>query len=325
MQIPKTSILILAATLALALAVARGCWHTSSVVAVISETTAQELWEGEHAGAARAAQRYGWKLYWNGPSRIEDFPGQLQIVRRVLARGVRALILSPDHDVVLVSAVREALADKIPVVVVGTPLAMVPGNGLTYVLNDDQMTGRMAAEFAAHQLKDGDSVLVLGINPNLLGSVQKANAFEESMATLAPNAHIEEHHSTSDSAAETEDYAEQRVRADARIRFILALDVEQTRAGYAALINAGAEKRVHLIGCGQDLDLLHHLRFGVTDAIIAEDTNRMGEIAVENVHHQLAGEPVAASVLVKPVLVTRENIDSTDVQRVLSMDWRVQP
>ena len=324
----KQKILILAV---LSLAVLFGLaaeWQRlrpSRIVAVIPETTAQELWEGEHAGASHAAHKNGWKVYWNGPSRIEDFPGQVQIVRRVISRKVLALVLSPDHDVVLISAVREALAHNIPTVIVGTPLAISPGNGLSYVLNDDHAGGRMAAEYAVHFLKPGDGVLVLGINPNLLGSVEMADSFEACLSQLMPGVRIEERHGTSDSAAEAEEYTEQRLRADPKMRLVLALNVEQSRAGYAALMNAKAQNRAHLIGYGQDLDLLHHLRYGGMDAVIAQDTNQMGEIAINNVAQQLQHLTYSNLRYVAPVLVTRQNVDDSEVQRVLSMDWRVQP
>jgi ribose transport system substrate-binding protein len=149
------------------------------VIAVVPETTAQEIWESEHAGAAHAAHAFGWEVYWNGPSREDDFPLQARIVRRAIARNIAGLVLSPDHDVVLISAVQEALDKGIPTVIVGSPLGISPGNRLTFVVNDDAATGRLAAERAAKSLKPGDAVAILGLNPNLLSSIARANAFEQ--------------------------------------------------------------------------------------------------------------------------------------------------
>lgn len=111
--------------------------HSRHAIAVIPQTTAQEIWESEHAGAARAASESGWSIYWNGPSREDDFTRQIQIVNQEIERRVDGLVLAPDHAVALISPVRNALAHNIPCVVVSSPLGISPGGMLSYVLNDE--------------------------------------------------------------------------------------------------------------------------------------------------------------------------------------------
>ncbi len=295
-----------------------------TVIAVVPETTAQEIWESEHAGAAHAAQAYGWKIYWNGPSREDDFPRQVQIVQQAIARKVGGLVLSPDHDVVLISAVQAALDKKIPTVIVGSPLGISPGSNLTFVVNDDIATGRLAAERAASFLKSGDSVAILGMNPNLLSSIERANAFEDAIEKRIPGIRIEERRSTSVSSSEAEETAEDVIHADPRLRVIFSLNVNQSRAAYGALLSTKSEGKIALIACDQDLDLLHHLRSGGIDSLIAQNTYVMGYDAIQALHKQLAGEHTERRIVVPPVLITRDNIDSQSVQQVLDMNWRVQ-
>jgi len=305
-------------------AIVFAAWKSTrpKVVAVIPETTAQEIWEAEHAGAALAARSFGWRIYWNGPSREDDFPRQVQIARQAVSRRVIGLVLSPDHNVVLISAVQAALDKKIPVAIVGSPLGISPGKGLTFVLNDDAATGRMAAERAAQYLKPGDTVAVLGMNPNLLSSIERAHAFEDAIRGRIDGVHVDERHSTSASTAEAEEVAERVIQTEPHLRVIVALNINQSRAAYGALLNTRSEN-IRLIACDQDLDLLHHLRSGSIDSLIAQDTHTMGYTAVENIHKQRLGAPVQQLTVVPPVLITRENVDSESVQRVLNMDWRV--
>lgn len=294
------------------------------VIAVVPETTAQEIWESEHAGATHAAQAFGWKVYWNGPSREDNFPRQVQIVRQAIARGVVGLVLSPDHDVVLISSVQAALNKKIPTVIVGSPLGISPSGKLLFVVNDDEATGRLAAKRAAMLLKPGDSVAIFGMNPNLLSSIERANAFEDAIEKYIPGIRIEERRSTSVSPAAAEEIAEDVIHTDPHLRVLLALNVNQSRAVYGALLNTRSEGKISLIACDQDLDLLHHLRSGGIDSLIAQNTYVMGYDAIQEIHKQLAGEPTEQRIVIPPVLITRENVDSPDVQKVLDMDWRVQ-
>jgi ribose transport system substrate-binding protein len=102
------------------------------------------------------------------------------------------------------------------------------------------------------------------------------------------------------------------------------LNINQTRAADGALREERYPGKILLIGCDQDLDLMHHLRSGGIDAVIAENTYEMGYDAVQIIHRLRMGERTDAKVVVEPVLVTRENIDSAEVQHVLDMNWRVQ-
>ena len=145
-------------------------------IAVVPETTAQELWESEHAGAAHAAYELGLDIYWNGPSREDDLPKQIQIVNNAIARGVNGLVLAPDHAVALISPVRAAIAHGIPTVIVSSPLGTFSDQDVMFVVNDSETAGAMAADRAAKYLSAKDAVAVFGVNPNLLGSIQTADS-----------------------------------------------------------------------------------------------------------------------------------------------------
>jgi hypothetical protein len=47
----------------------------------------------------------------------------------------------------------------------------------------------------------------------------------------------------------------------------------------------------------------------------------MGYEAMQIIHQRLLGERTDSKLVVEPILVTKQNIDSTDVQNVLDMDW----
>jgi len=79
---------------------------------------------------------------------------------------------------------------------------------------------------------------------------------------------------------------------------------------------------VKLIACDQALDLLYYLRKGEIDSIIVENTFEMGYRAMKLINAGQRGESILGNQLLPPTMVTRENVDRPDVQRMLSMDWR---
>ena len=293
-------------------------------IAVIPETTAQEIWESEHAGVEEAALPLHWDIYWNGPSREDDIARQIQLVDHAIDNGAQGLILSPDHAFSLIDPVRAALLKGIPTVILGTPLAMPSSSKLVFILNDDQEGGRLAALRASLYLKPGDAVAVLGVDPNFLGSIDRADAFERVIRQKDPQVKIVEERSTSFSVAEAEETAEEVIRSVPNLRVILMLNVNQSRGTYQAWSQAGAPKLIKLIGYDQDLDLMNHLRAGNIDALIAENTFQMGADAVQSLQDQMLGRSSPTHILEKPVLVTLENADSEPVQHLLDMNWTRQ-
>jgi ribose transport system substrate-binding protein len=193
-----------------------------------------------------------------------------------------------------------------------------------FVINDDAATGRLAAERACLYLNSNDAVAVLGVDPNILGSIESADAFEASLRERFPKVRIIERRSISFSEAEAEESVEQTIRSVPELRVLVTLNIDQTRAARRALHESKTEKKIMLIGCDQDLDLMLYLRLGQIDSVIAQNTREMGYEAVQIIHQRLLGESTEPKIVVKPILVTKQNIDSAEVQEVLDMDWRGQ-
>lgn len=288
-------------------------------VAIIPETTAQEVWESARAEGTRIASGWHWDTFWNGPSREDDLLRQIQIVDQQVDRGVAGIILAPDHAVALISPVRAAVAKSIPVAIINNPLAALPKGDVVFVLNDSAATGRMVAERIAPYLHTGkEEVAVLGVHPSFLGSLTLLDSMKAATLHDHPDVRFVEQRAVfgpSDATIASDDL----VREHPGLRVIVALNVTQTRSAYDSLVRAGLARKVILIGCEQDFDVIHLLRTGDIDSVIARDTKTMVRDAMNWIQHRREGTATGETILVPPVLVTRENVDSPEIQRVLAV------
>jgi ribose transport system substrate-binding protein len=117
--------------------------------------------------------------------------------------------------------------------------------------------------------------------------------------------------------------------------------VGATRGVYRGLKLKQRIRQVHLVACDQDLDLVYYLRLGEIDSLVAENTFAMGYQATRLITaHRSGGKARAADLApglapgvapgmtqgrvsrFAPRLVTRENVDTPEIQRMLNMDWR---
>lgn len=294
------------------------------VIAIIPATTAQEVWESARVEASRMANTWGWDTFSNGPSREDDILRQIQIMDKEVKMGVAGIILAPDHAVALISPVRAAVGKNIPVAILDNPLAAPPREDVVFVLNDYAATGRIAAERAARYLKAADNeVAILGVHPNFLGTIVAADTIKSELHRYNPDVRFIEQRSTF-GPTEAEDSADELLRTHPALRAIVTLNVSQTRAAYNSLSRAKLIGKVALIGCEQDFDIVYRVRTGEMDSVIAKDTGTMVRDAMQWIHQRRQGAVTGGTIVVEPTLVTKQNVDSPGIQRILAVSGGAQ-
>jgi ribose transport system substrate-binding protein len=305
-----------------ALLVFSGCRVSDSqTIAVIPQTTGLSLWEAEHAGAEAAALETGYRLYWNAPTRQDDVERQIQIVDRAVRTGDQGLILAPDQSLALITPVRRAVAKGIHTVIVGSPLSVPPDKDLAYILNDDEQAGRIVARRIGKILDGKGSVAIIGINPDVTATLVQVQAFEETLRQSLTGIQIIERRPRSYDPADAVQIAAEMLKTHPDLNAIWALTAVEAGGAFVALQASHRANQVKLLGCQQDLDIIAHVRAGQMDSVVIENTFEMGYRAVMLIAQEAKGQPVALETKLEPTLVTRENVDSPEVQRQLSQRW----
>jgi ribose transport system substrate-binding protein len=302
--------------------------HPQVRIAVIPQTEGTIYWEAAHTGAEQAADPAGISIYWTAPTREDDVEAQITLVNRVVDKHYRGLVLAPDQALSLITPVRRALAHGIPTVVIGSPLPIPPGGNLSYILNDDEEGGRFAAQRCALLLKGHGTVALLGINPDILGIMTRARAFEQFLAQNDPGIRIVEKHMGTFNAPHEQQMAEETLRANPSLNVIVALMPTTVDGTLSALNTAPEGHSVKVIGFDDTglppFDAARTGPFGQKsslDSIIQGDSRAMGQQAVELIQARLLGHPVPATVLLHPKLITRDNMNSPEVRVMLSQNW----
>lgn len=295
------------------------CSRRSKLIAVIPRSCGTVLWEPEHAGAAHLAYREGLQVYWNAPPREDDVEGQIALLNQVVDRGPSGIILTPDETLPLRTPVRRIVGRGLPVVVVGTDLGIAPSAKLSYVLNDDEVGGQMAARRLGSILNGKGAVSILGLNPQLTGITARERAFENTLGKEFPNIHVVARRLGYYSVPQEQQTAEDLLNSGPPVDAIVALSTSSTRGAYYALVEFGKARLIKLIGFDQDL--IPPLRTGGIDSIVMQRTYDMGHTAMDLMLAQLRGETARGVTVLPPILMTRENLDTPEISRQLMADW----
>ncbi len=331
-QIIRRMLLILPALLATF--ISAGCGKAGPVtVAVIPRTSGTLLWDPEQRGALSAAAELGLRIYWNASTREDDVDGQIALVERVSSGRYQGLVLAPNHALALMTPVRRALARGMPTVIVSSPMPIPADDNLFSILNDEEEGGRLAAKRVAELIGGRGSLAVIGIDPDIAGIVLRANSLEQALASAYPEIHIVVRRAGSFNVAHEQQGAREVLKEHPSLNAIVALTSTSTRGAISAIeSDAGGSSghglspsarsnsaAIRVIGFDPDSLLFES---SALDAVIVQDTQAMGEQAIRTIYAKLRGQPVSRLVKLKPVLVTRENVNSPRVQQMTASDWR---
>jgi ribose transport system substrate-binding protein len=289
-----------------------GCRRESSVVAVIPRTTATLLWEPMHLGAAEIAREDGFQVAWDAPADESEAGKQLHIFATAVARNCRGIVFAPDETLISRTMVLNAVRRGIPVVVVDDELGPPAGPYLSYVSNDEAAGSKLAAERVAKILHGRGSIAILGISPRLESGLSREAHFERELRAVAPEVKIAVRQFGDTVVAHQQQLAQQVMTGPQPVDAIVALTATATRGAYHAKMASTPQSPVLIVGFDQDS--LLPVRSGDVDSVIVEDTRRIGQIAMRNLESR--GHSAAGITLVVPLLLTRETLDSRDIQRL---------
>jgi ribose transport system substrate-binding protein len=282
------------------------------------------MWVSEHVGANDAASQYHVNIYWNGPTEEGDVEPQIELADRAIRDHDLGLVLSPNNPFALNTAVERSLEAGIPVAIVGNPVSLANEERLTFVLNDEREAGTLLAHRVEQVLNHRGEVLILGIDPVASRYPDRAAEFETTLSREDPDIHVVERVKSAFNFGAAELSAEQAILAHPHLAAIVSLNTEASRGAVAAVNATHRATHISIIGCDYSMALVFLLRHGLIDSLVAQNMRAMGELAVESVMKESRGTPVPAKIYLKPVLITRDNIDSDPIQWMLYTDWRVR-
>jgi ribose transport system substrate-binding protein len=295
------------------------CKRTPPTVAVIPRTCGTALWEPEHAGAAAVARSTGLNLYWNAPMRDDDTQTQISLIEKSVDRGMAGIIVSPIQTLPLRTPIRRVLEQGIPVVVIDTELGIPSGPRLSYVLNDEQAGGLIAARRIGLILQGKGNIAIVGIQPELKSNTVRERSFETTLSSEFPEIRVVARRLGLSSVPEEQHNAEELLAGRESLDAIVALSLASTRGAYYALAEFSKVRAIKLVGFDQDL--IPPIRDGGIDSVVVQNTFEMGRIAMELINREIHGTTESTEFHVQPVLMTRENIDSSEIRQILNLSW----
>ena len=312
----------------LSTAILCGCTGTQSdsktyTIAVIPKGTTHPFWKSVHAGAMKAVSDYKARgvdvhVIWKGPLREDDREQQIQVVEGFISQGVDGIVLAPLDSKALIRPVEEAKKAGVPTVIIDS--ALESDQITSFAATDNRKGGQMAAERLGQLLGGSGKVIMLRYLEGSASTTDREEGFLEVMRSRFPNIELI---STDQYAGATRDSAKRAAenllqRLGDQVTGIYASNEPATTGMLLALQDRGLAGKVTFVGFDSSPQFIEAIKNKQMQGIVVQNPFAIGELGVKAMIESLLGRQFEKRVDTGVMLITSENMNSTEAQQLLN-------
>ncbi len=286
-------------------------------IALVPKGTTHVFWQTVRKGAEDAAAEVGARIEFRGPSSEEDIIGQISIIENLTAAEVDGIVMAACDADDLVEPLRRAKEAGIPIAVIDSGIndETIP---VTYAATDNVLGGRKAAEALIRLVgPEGGKVAVIPFIQGAQSSDERERGFVEEIQKHPEFDLLPPLYSNS-LLQEAVKVVENLLNAHPDVRGIFAANEPGAMGAARVLEQRGLAGKVVLVGFDAAEPEIEALKRGVIQALIVQDPYRMGYEGVMAVVKALRGEVVEPRIDTGVTVVTADNLDDPEVQKLLS-------
>ncbi len=309
-----TALLLAAAVAGLIFAPACNRAGGRRTIAVIPKGVSHFFWQSVHAGALAAGKEANVEIVWKGPAQETDYAGQTNIVEDAINRRVDGIVLAPTHKDALVPVVERASREGIPVTIFDSGIGTE--SFVSYVATDNRQGGANAAERLAERLGGKGRVAILGVKAGSVSTDQREEGFQETIKKY-PGIEIVAFNYGESDRARSLDRAADILTAHPDLDGFFASNESSTVGVVQALKQKGLAGKVVLVGFDSSPNLIEDLKADAIDSLVLQNPYKMGYEAVKSMVAKLDGQTPPRVVDTGVKLLTRENLETREMQALL--------
>jgi len=275
-------------------------------IAYITNGNTNEGWTLINGGAKTAGAAPGVKFIELAAEKGE-LSKQLAIVEDMITRKVSAIAIAPVDSKGIAPAVSKALAAGIPVVAVDTGIS---GAEITsYVATDNIKAAMVQGDWAADQVKDGDTIIYITGDLGQSTGQERKKGFLDGLNAKRKNMKVVEVATTWDQTM-AQNGVEAALRANPSAKVIACAWDGGALGAKAALMAAGKKAGdVKIAGFDGSPGGLDMMKQGWQQANAAQMLAKIGQVGVETAIAAAQGKKVENRIDTGSFLVLPENVD----------------
>jgi ribose transport system substrate-binding protein len=288
-------------------------------IAVIPKGTTHSFWKAIHAGAIKASQELGVKIYWNGPQKEDDRAQQITVVEDFINLGVDGIVLAPLDDRALMRPVRDSAARNIPVVIMDS--ALQGEEHISYVATNNYKGGVLAAERMGELLQGRGNLILIRYQVGSASTTNREKGFVDTIKNNFPQITFLVQDQYAGATTETAyQLAENLLNRFPDVKGIFCPNESSTFGTLRALQESGRAGEIKFVGFDSSPKLVQGLEDGHIHGLILQDPIKIGYMGVKQMVLHLRGQKIKKRVDTGVHLITPENMSEPEMKALLSPD-----
>lgn len=288
---------------------------TQPVIAVIPKGVSHSFWLTLKAGADAAGKELGATIDWKGPASETDIAGQINIVEDAINRQVDGIVIAPSHGDSLVPIVERAQRDGIPVSIFDSGISTE--KYLSYVATDNRAGGALAGDRMGERLNGKGKVAILGVKKGSVSTDEREEGFAARLKEKYPEIQVVQWLYGDANASKSLSTAEDILTTHPDLNGLFASNESSTVGAVRAIRQRNLGDKVVLIGFDATPDLVSNVRDSSIDSLVIQNPFKMGYEGVRTLLDKLAGREPARRIDTGVSLLTRENVDTPEIQQLI--------
>jgi ribose transport system substrate-binding protein len=291
-------------------------------IADIPKGATHEFWKSIHAGSNKAASEFTAQgteveVIWKGPLREDDREQQIQVIEGFAAQGVSGIVLAPLDNHALVRPVEDAKRAGVPTVIIDSGLES--DQFVSFVATDNRKGGTLAADRLGQLLNGKGKVFVLRYAEGSASTTEREEGFISQIKAKFPGIELI---STDQYAGATRDTAK-RASENMLNRFgddvqgIFTPNESSTAGMLLALQDIGKAGKISFVGFDSSQTFIDALNANQLQGLVVQNPFNMGYLGVRTMVDSLLGKPVEKKIDTGVMLVTKENLQSAEVNALI--------
>lgn len=285
-------------------------------LALVPKGTTHQFWQTVKAGAEAAAKEVNAEVLFNGPSKENSVPEQIDIVRNFGTQGVDGIAVAATDKEALVTPVNELQAKGIPVVVVDS--AVEPDPSHSFIATDNVAAARLAAEEMGRLLNGKGKVAILNFKKGSGTSDEREQGFRDGIAKF-PGITIVASEYTESDVGNAVSQSESILTANPDLDGLFASNEPNVIGAAKVLDDKGKAGKIKLVGFDAADAEIEGLKKGTINALIVQDPFKMGYEAIKALAQLVRGQGTPEKRIdTGAKVVTKANMDTPEMQKLLN-------
>lgn len=288
----KVSKLLLLSSLFLGLAT--GAFAQKKFV-LITMDSMDEHWLSVKKGAETKAKELGdVDIIFRAPAGKVDPNEQTRMVEDAINQKVDAILLAPSDKSALGPVVERAIDEKIPVVIIDSP---VDAEGyVTFLSTDNYAAGALAADTLAKLVNEKGKVGIINAQPGAGTAIARSSGFEDRLKDKYPNMKVAGIQYSNGDKAVALNQATDMMTANPDLVAFYGSNEGSTVGISRALEESGNIGKIKLVGFDFSKDTITGLKNGSIQASMVQNPEKMGYDGVAAAYDNINGKEVPKHV-----------------------------